>query len=154
MSAETIDTPVTAVEQNEAVIIGDDRLVKTVLKIRARIADVNTEYDAILRGLKEQKKTVEREILRRLQERGATQTKTEHGTCFISEVVQFTIADEEAYGRFVLQQNDYEFYQKRPKQEHVLAWMKDNEGALPPGLSVFREYEINTRVTTKKGTST
>jgi hypothetical protein len=122
-----------------------------VIKIRNRISEVNAEYDKALAALREQKKEVEMEILRRLQERGATQTKTPSGTSFISQAVTFTIADEDVYGRFVLEQQDYEFYQKRPKQEHVQAWMANNGGALPPGLSVFREYVINTRVPTKKG---
>lgn len=138
----------------EDVEVTDAKLVRTIIKIRDAIADVNTEYEARLKVLKDQKKEVEREVLRRLQERGATQTKTEYGTSFITEAVQFSIADEDAFGRFVLEQQDYEFYQKRPKAEHVQTYMKNNNGQLPPGLSVFRELEINTRIPRRTNGST
>ena len=139
----------TAVEANEAAIAGDDRLVRVIIKIRDTIAAVNKEYDERLAVLKAQKKEVEVEVLRRLQERGATQTKTAAGTCFITTKEQYTIADEDAFGRFVLEQQDYEFYQKRAKVEHVQKYMANNNGVMPPGLSVFRELEINTRVPRK-----
>lgn len=133
----------------EAVEVGDDRLVKIIIKIRDTIAAVNKEYEERLNVLKEQKKLAETEILRRLQERGATQTKTQYGTCFITTKEQFTIADEEAYGEFVKAQGDYTFYQKRAKVERVQEYMNNHDGALPPGLNVFRELEINTRVPRK-----
>jgi hypothetical protein len=142
---------VTAVETAEAILVGDDRLVKVIIKIRDKIAEVNKEYDGILNNLKQQKKEVEIEILRRLQERGATQTKTQHGTCFIAEKTTLTIADEDVYGAFTQTQPDpFSFYQKRAKVEHVQEWMKNNGGQLPPGLNSFRELEINTRVPKRK----
>ena len=39
--------------------IGDDRLVKTVIKIRSKIAEVNKEYETVLNNLKKQKKEIE-----------------------------------------------------------------------------------------------
>lgn len=154
MSEEVPDAP-DEVQRNEELLvpeIGDARLIKVVIKIRDKIAEVTKEFDSTVAVLKAQKKEVEMEILRRLQARGATQTKTEFGTSFISEKTQYTIADEDAFGRFVMQQQDYEFYQKRAKVEHVQQWMTNNGGVLPPGLNVFREFEINTRVPTRKPT--
>lgn len=143
-----------AVETAEAIVIGDDRLVKVIIKIRDEIAKLNKEYDDAIGELKKQKLLAETEILRRLQERGSTQTKTQHGTSFIEESMQITIADEAAYERFVLEQQDTEFYQKRAKVEHVQKWMAANEGRSPPGLSFFRELKINTRAPRRKGSST
>jgi hypothetical protein len=129
----------------------DDVLVAVFIKIRNAIANVNREYDAQLAHLRDQKGQVAAEILRRLHERGSTQTKTPVGTAFIAEEMSITIADETAYGNFVLAEQDPSYYQKRAKAERVKEYMKEHDGALPPGLSVFRELVINVRAAKKKG---
>lgn len=127
----------------------DDKLVEVYIKIRNKVAEVNREYVERLEHLKGQQKQVGTEILRRLNERGASQTKTPHGTAFVGEDMSITIADEEAYGAFVLAEQDHTYYQKRAKVERVREYMKAHDGALPPGLSVFRERVINVRVPRK-----
>lgn len=140
------------VEAAEATIAGDDRLVKVILKIRDKIAEVSTAHDAVLADLKAQKHEVEVELLRRLQERGATSTKTQYGTSYISEKAQYTIADAETFSAFVLNQGNTEFYQARAKVETVKAYMEQNGGQMPPGLNVFRTLEINTMAPKRKTT--
>ena len=125
--------------------IGDDKLVRVFVKIRAKRAELSKEYDAADKVLKEQKDAIEAELLARLHVRGATQTKTDEGTAFIKENMTITIADEVAFGSFVIEQQDTAFYQKRAKVEHVQEYMKEHEGRLPPGLSAFRELSINVR---------
>jgi hypothetical protein len=129
----------------------DTTLVKVFIKIRKAISDVTKEYDARIDALRGQQKQVGTEILRRLHERGASQTKTEAGTAFIGENMSITIADETAYGDFVLEQQDYGYYQKRAKVERVKEYMKQHDGTLPPGLTVFRELTINVRAAVPKG---
>ena len=129
----------------------DDRLIAVFVKIRDTIAEVNKEYDERLAVLKAQRDRVGAELLRRLHERGSKQTKTDTGTAFISETMAVTIADEDLFGNFVLQQQDYSFYQKRVKVEHLKEYMKEHGGVLPPGLNIHRELEINVRRAPKKG---
>jgi hypothetical protein len=129
----------------------DDLLVGVYIKIRSKIAEVNKEYEDRLGHLRGQQKQVSAEILRRLHERGSTQTKTDSGTAFINEDVSITIADEEAYGAFVLAEQDPSYYQKRAKVERVKEYMKAHDGTLPPGLNIFRELVINVRAPKKKG---
>jgi hypothetical protein len=144
--------PATEVEINEAILIGDDQLVKVFIKMRTRIAELNEEYAAAIKVVKDQQQMIRAELLHRFQARGSTQTKTQHGTAFIKEEMSITIADESAYGAFVLAENDWSYYQKRAKVERVREYMKEHDGALPPGLSVFRELDINVRVPAKKAT--
>lgn len=129
----------------------DDLLVSVYIKMRNKIAEVNKEYADRLKHLTDQQGQVSTEILRRLQERGSTQTKTGHGTAFVAEEVKITIADEDAYGQFVLAEKDPTYYQKRPKVERVKEFMKAHQGMLPPGLSIFRELVINVRAAKPKG---
>jgi hypothetical protein len=130
--------------------IPDTKLVGVYIKIRDALAKLSAQYDIEKKVLTDQRDMLQTELLRRLHERGATQTQTPNGTAFIKENMTITIADEEAYGGFVIEQKDYAFYQKRAKVEHVQAYMKLNCGRLPPGLSAFRELTINVRAPGKE----
>ena len=129
----------------------DDRLVKVYLKIRAVISATTKEYDARIEILKRQQNQLRAELLRRLHERKATQTKTAEGVAYIVKRMNVSIADEDLFGQFVLDEQDTDFYHKRVSIEHLREWSKANNGAMPPGLNIFTELEINVRQPTKKG---
>ena len=125
--------------------ITDEKLVKVYVKMRAERSRLAKEYKAADEALKEQQGRITGELLRRLNDRGSTQTKTEAGTAFIGEDMQVSIADEEIFRTFVLDAKDLNWYQKRVKIEHLREYMKVNGGRLPPGLCVFRERTILVR---------
>lgn len=133
------------VARNEAAIFGDDQVVRVYIKIRDAIAEVNDEFETRLKHLKGQLAKVEAELMQRLHDRGATQTKTTAGTAFLGETMQVTIADDVAYGDFVLREQDPSYYQKRAKVERVKEYMDAHDGELPPGVNVFRRQTINVR---------
>lgn len=125
--------------------VGDDAIVRVYIKIRDTITALNDEYKQRLDHLKGQLGIAEAELLKRLHDRGATQTKTNAGTAFVAETMTVTIADDAAYGAFVLEEQDPTYYQKRAKVERVKEYMGEHNGLLPPGLSVFRQMTINVR---------
>jgi hypothetical protein len=136
--------------RNESIVaggppIGDNKLLKVALKIRDAIAEKTKAYDNEVKVLKDQLSQIENEVIRRLQERGSTQTKTEFGTAFLGEKMTCSIADEGAFEAFVIAEKDLAFYQKRVKVEHLREYMTANEGRLPPGLSIFKEVTLNLR---------
>lgn len=125
--------------------IGDDRIVKAIVKMREAITLETKESDARIKVIKTQKEQLETELLRRLLARGATQTKTTFGTAFIDESVKAQIADEEAFRAFVRESGDLDFYQKRIKVEHLREYMREHGDSLPPGISIFKEQGITVR---------
>jgi hypothetical protein len=125
--------------------IQDDRLVRVAVKIRDAIAKTTKEYEAAKKVLTDQQAQVEQEIMNRLKKRGATQTKTPAGTAFLGERMTASIADENLFTAFVLDNKDVDFYQKRVKIEHLKEYMDANEGRLPPGINIFREVTLNLR---------
>lgn len=133
--------------------IGDNQIVNVYRKIRDARKLLADEYKAQDNALIAQLNIAANELLRRLSERGSTQTKTEYGTAFVVEEMQATIADEVAFRDFVMEQRDLAFYQKRVKKEHLVEWMKNNGGVLPPGINIFRERVINVRAPRKAGDS-
>ncbi len=126
--------------------IGDDAIVRVIVKMRNRLAEMTREYDAARKVVEDQKHALEVEMLRRLQDRGATQTKTEFGTAFIDEKMQAQIADEAMFQNFVREIGDLDFYQKRIAVKHVKEYMKENGDRLPPGLSIYKELGVVVRV--------
>lgn len=125
--------------------IGDDKLVRVFRKMREKLREETKVYEAKAKELKESMAVVEAELLRRLQERGAKQTKTEDGTAFISETMTASIADEDQFFGFVRETGDLDFFQKRVSVTHLQEFMKEHKGVLPPGLNIFRELGINVR---------
>ena len=128
----------------------DDKIVRTYIKIRGARTALSKEYDAKDKALKEQLAMVAGELLRRLNERGATQTKTDAGTAFIGEDMSITIADSDMFKGFVEAQHDLNWYVQRVKVERLREYMKANGGNLPPGLNVFRERTILVRAPKKE----
>lgn len=135
----------------EAKIYGDDAVVRVYRKIRdarSRLAKEYKDADAVLEA---QLNTAGNELLKRLNERGSKQTKTDEGTAFVVEEMQANIADEVEFRGFVKEQDDLSFFQKRVKKERLVEWMKVNGGRVPPGINIFRELKINVRAPRKQG---
>lgn len=130
--------------ENDA--FGDDKLVATIVKIRAARAELKKGYEDADKVLVEQRAQLDAELLRRLQERGATQTKTTEGTAFIGEDMKCTIAEEGALYTFLETEEDpFGWFQKRIKLERLREYQAAHAGGIPPGLSIFREKTINVR---------
>jgi hypothetical protein len=127
----------------------DARIVKTIVKMRGKVAQLTKECDAAVKVIKDQQAMLEAELLKRLLARGATQTKTDFGTAYIKESVQYTIADGDAYWNFVKASDSPDYYQARVKAEAVRAYQAANEDRLPPGLSSYRENGITVRTSAK-----
>lgn len=143
------DAEAEQIAHNEAVLAGDDRFIRIFIRIREARAALAKEYEANDKVLKDQLHICSMELLRRLNERGAEQTKTADGTAFKGEQMSVTIADPAVFGNFVLETRDLEFFVKRVKVEHMREYMAAHGGRLPPGLSVFREVTINVRAPSK-----
>jgi hypothetical protein len=130
--------------------VTDDRLVRVYRKIRDALGEKTKAYEAEVKVLKSQQRQIELELLRRLQARGASQTKTDDGTAFILEVMTSNIADEGVFFPFVLKTGDLDFFQRRISITHLREYMKEHSNAVPPGLNIFKELTINVRAPKEK----
>jgi len=133
------------VAENEQILTGDNRIVKIILKMRDAIAEKTKAYEAEVKVIELQKEQLENELLKRLQSRGSTQTKTEYGTAFLDEQMSVTIADDDLFRSFVLNEQNLDWFQRRVKVETLREYQKENDGRLPPGLSTFRQAKIKIR---------
>jgi hypothetical protein len=128
-----------------------EALVRTFVRIRNARSELKEQYEGKDDQLKTDLRTVENELLRRAQEQGVKQFKTDDGTAYIGEEQHVSMADAEVFRSFVQEQGDLLFYEQRVSLGHVKEYMDANDGKLPPGVNFFRENRMRVRSNRKKG---
>jgi len=77
---------------------------------------------------------------------GAKSINTDYGTVYRSEKIKPSAADWTAiYGWIAENPERFELLEKRLKSTFVKEFMEENEGAIPPGVNVHREFEVSVR---------
>ena len=122
-----------------------DDLVLTFTRIRDARAELKREYEASDRKLSESMETVENELLRRAQEQGVDGFKTASGSTYTTETQHLSIKDDDAWVRFLKEENDPSYLERRPSLRRVKEYMDANDGKIPPGLNMFREKHMRVR---------
>jgi hypothetical protein len=120
------------------------RVAKYVQLRDARAAS-NKANDEIDRAYKECLEAIETSFLASAHEQGVSGFKTQYGTVFSEEQVLASIADEQAFFGFVLEEGDLDFFERRIKITHIKEYAKMNGGRFPPGLNIFREFKMKVR---------
>jgi hypothetical protein len=132
--------------------IGNDKLVRTFIKIRDRRKAIKASFEDEDTDLKAKLRLVENELLRRAQDGKMTTFTTESGTAYRSEDKHVSIADPDDFKDFLADAEDpYLFYEQRPALGRILEYQKAHDGELPPGIKMFREFRMRVRATKKKG---
>lgn len=122
-----------------------EKRVKLYLKTRAAKTDASRAFDAQAAQFDRIMEACQHTMLADATKQGITGFKTPFGTTYKDEVVRYSIADANAFYRFIEAQKDMDFLERRVSSTHVKEYMEANEGALPPGLSVFRENVMRVR---------
>jgi len=128
-----------------APVVAIDKLVKIYVKIRDAKGEIKKAYEKEAAALDEKLAMVATELKARAQSEGVDGFKTEFGTVYLSETMKTSCADWSAFGDFLKTHDPLEFMEKRVSSTAVKEFMKQNEGQLPPGISVFRELEARVR---------
>lgn len=93
-------------------------------------------------------------MLAQLNSIGGKSIATDHGTVYRTEKLRPSAADwNVVYGWIMADPERFEVLEKRLKPTFVKQFMEDNEGQIPPGINVHREYEVTVRRPTSAPTS-
>lgn len=133
---------------NLAASCGDvpvDKRVARYVKLRDLRAASNKANDAVDQAYKQTLETIENTLIADAHKQGVTGFKTEAGTTYLEEKVMSSIADENAFFSFVLEEGDLDFFERRIKSTHINEWSKENGGKVPPGLNIFRQLTMKVR---------
>lgn len=132
--------------------ISIDRLVKIYLKIRTAVQDTQREYDEKLEALKAQQDTLANEMKDRLRAMGdgISSLKTDHGTIILSTKTRYFAQDWDAFKRFIIENEAVDLFEKRIAQKNMAAFLEENPGLTPPGLSSISELDVSVRKATAR----
>jgi len=130
MTEETATSPVPA-----------EKLVRVYLKMKtakaeleAQVKKIDTQMEQVKAGLLTYCKTLNLESVR-----------TTEGLFYRSVKKRYTTNNWEAMGKFVIDHQAPELYEKRLHQGNIQQFLEEHPDLLPPGLNVDSEYTITVR---------
>ena len=127
--------------------ITDAQLVEKYLELKAHIASHTEAFDTELKPFKDGMTTIENEFLKRLDERGADNTKTDAGTAYKSTLLNVKVVDRDAFLKFCTtywETIGAEMLNVTAVKDPVKQYMEAHN-LEPPGVSTSQFVRINVR---------
>lgn len=125
--------------------IDNEKLTRAFVNIRDARKRLAVQFDAEDKKLQAMQDRVGNAMLKFLNETNTDSVATDAGTFYRQEEVTPTGADWAAFYRWIAEKDAFEFLERRIKKTAVKEYMEQNDGAIPPGVSVFREYVVRVR---------
>lgn len=96
--------------------------------------------------LEEGQKKLKALMLQTLNDNGAKSIATDAGTAYRTEKIKPSAADWSAIHTWIMEDPErFELLERRLKSTFISDFMEANDGAIPPGINVHREYEVSVR---------
>ena len=130
MTEETAISPVPA-----------EKLVRVYLKMKA----AKENLDAEVKKIDTQMGQIKAALLAYCKEQSLESVRTTEGLLYRSVKKRYTTNNWEAMGKFVLEHQVPELYEKRLHQGNIQQFLEEHPDLLPPGLNVDSEYTITVR---------
>lgn len=124
-----------------------NKVTKAYLRLREKRDELRREYTEADNALKAKQELLEASALSFLNDTGQESARTTSGTVYKQEDIIPTGSDWERFYTFVAENDAFDALERRIKKGFVADYMKDHEGAPPPGVSVLRRYVVRVRRT-------
>ena len=123
-----------------------EELVKIYLTIRNERERIEAEWKVKDDELRGDLKALESQMLVTCNENNASSIKTKKGTVIRKLNERYTVADGDAFRRFVMENGVPELFEQRIAQTNFKEFIAERKGdGLPPGVNVMREFTIVVR---------
>ena len=127
-----------------------ESLVEAFIAIRDQREKLLHEYEAADKALKAELSQIEMALLEVCNAVNADSIKTGQGTVMRKLNERFFCQDWDNFYKFVLDNEAPHLLERRIHQSNFKEFMKDHEdGGLPPGVNVMREYGVSVRKLSK-----
>lgn len=126
-------------------MINTAKLVKAYVNLRTARAELKTKFEEEDAKLKQQQVQIENTLLAHLNETNQTSGKTIHGSFYKQEEIRPMGSDWDALYRWIKENDAFECLEKRITRTFINKYMEENKGAIPPGVSVMREFVVRVR---------
>lgn len=122
-----------------------ERLTRAFVHMRdARLA-LKSEFEKKDRAIRSKQAVIEAAMLDFLNTHNLKTAPTESGTFYKQEEITPTGADWGALYQWIKENDAFDALERRIKKTFISEYMEENEGGLPPGVSVFREFKVRVR---------
>jgi len=122
-----------------------DKLTRVYMKMRAKLQEIEAEYEAKLDSLKEQQKEVKNAIKDLMLAQGSKSVRTDYGTVLLTEKTRFYTQDWDSFKTFVVEQDAVDLLERRIHQGNMAKFLEENPSLLPPGLNSDTEFDVSVR---------
>jgi hypothetical protein len=122
-----------------------NKLVSVYTKIRDKRSEIKRAYEAEDDALKAQLVKLEGVLLGHLNTTNSDSIRTEAGTFYRQQDVTPSASDWAAFYDWIKQNDAFDALERRVKKTFVTEYMEANDGAIPPGVSVYRQYVVRVR---------
>ena len=124
----------------------DQQLIEKFLEAKSHIAKRQAALETELKPWADGMTAIENEFLRRLDERGAQNSKTDAGTAYKSTITNYAVTDQTAFLDYCLAhraQGALDMLGIKAVKDPVKEWA--NGGSPPPGLEQSQRINVNIR---------
>lgn len=124
------------------------KITKAYVAIRDKRAEIKKAFDTEYADLGEKLERLQAELLRLMQAQNSDAIRTEFGTVYRQEEVKPSCSDWSALDAWEKANPDInasDILEKRVSKKFITEYMENNDGALPPGISIYREYVARVR---------
>jgi hypothetical protein len=118
-----------------------EKLVRVYLKMKTAKSDLEVQ----VKKIDAQMDQVKAALLAYCKEQSLESVRTTEGLFYRSIKKRYTTNNWEALGKFVLEHQVPELYEKRLHQGNIQQFLEEHPDLLPPGLNVDSEYTITVR---------
>ena len=120
-------------------------LIRAYIRIRDARSALKKAFDREDGVLKENLKKIEMVMLGTLTAQNANSVKTTEGQFYKQVDVIPTATDWPALYAWIKDNDAFDALERRVKKTFITDYMETNDGNLPPGVSVLREFVIRVR---------
>ena len=118
-----------------------EKLVRVYLKMKA----AKEAHEVEVKKIDAQMVQIKAALLDYLKTQNLETARTAEGLFYRSIKKRYTTNNWEAMGKFVLEHQVPELYEKRLHQGNIQQFLEEHSDLLPPGLNVDSEYTITVR---------
>ena len=128
-----------------------DKAVESYIDLRDRIAALDRTHKAKVKGIKDVQLKLQAFIQKKLEEVGAENIKTEHGTAFKATKDSVRVTNKAEFMQFITQRveeagvDGLYMLTVSASKNAVKEYMEDHEDDLPPGIKYEQWQEIQVR---------
>jgi hypothetical protein len=133
-----------AVSADKSVSATVDKRVQQYVEIRDAIKAANEKHEASIQPLVEIQNLLTGWLQQFMETAGADNIKTKHGTCYNSTRYSASLADPEAFMKFVKDTNSYDLLDRKANVTAVKDYVETNK-TLPPGVNLSAIKTVGVR---------